>query len=56
MLSNLNIFQIVRRYDVIFMQGIRDASQDVLHELGNRLNIRYILVLIYENNHSNFMV
>jgi len=46
----------MRRYDVIFMQGIKDASQDVLHELENRLNTRYILVLIYENNQSNFEI
>ncbi|KAF6032492.1 hypothetical protein EB796_009199 [Bugula neritina] len=32
------IIQVMRQYDVIFMQGIKDASQDVLHELENRLN------------------
>jgi len=32
----------MRRYDVIFIQQIRDENQDVLQDLENRLNTRYI--------------
>jgi len=32
----------MRRYDVIFIQQIRDENQDVLQDLQNRLNTRYI--------------
>ncbi|KAF6033982.1 hypothetical protein EB796_007710 [Bugula neritina] len=45
--ARTTVVQVMRRYDVIFIQQIRDENQDVLQDLENRLNTRKIMVISF---------